>query len=113
MNLHLSVVSQTFVMSGVNLREIGVISVIVMNFPHQFETNICVKTIPPASTVKRETLIHFFCQVLKFNRLKYTLNNNNNNNKEKTTLKIFVMNCFLAIYLCNPVELRFSISSIV
>ena len=73
MNPHLSVVSQTFVMVGVNLREIGVISVTVMNFPQEFETNICVNTILPASTVKRETLIHFFCQVLKFKAVKFRL----------------------------------------
>ena len=52
-NPHLPVISQTFVMGGVNLREFGVISVAVMNFPYQFETNICIKTILPASTVKR------------------------------------------------------------
>ena len=72
-NPHLSVVSQTFVMGGVNLREIGVISVTVMNFPQEFETNICVNKILPASTVKRETLIHFFCQVLKFKAVKFRL----------------------------------------
>ena len=73
MNHHLSFVSQTFVVGGLNLHEIEVISVTVMNFAQEFETNICVNTILSASTVKHETLIHFFCQVLKFKAVKFRL----------------------------------------